>query len=84
MKLAIGFIVSAIAGVIAVGVLTGSAPSIASQTSVATGSALANAGITAGTTSGLVYSNVNVFWALAVLLAVPALLFIGYKKGVFD
>jgi hypothetical protein len=70
LKWGLGVIFLVIAVVLAVGFLTTNAPTIATQTSTAAGSALANAGITSTTTAGQIYGFTNVFYALAALLAV--------------
>lgn len=64
----IGIVFAVIGIIIAITAWTNQAPTVATQTSTATGTALANAGVTSTTLAGTVYSFVNVFWALGVLV----------------
>ena len=77
---ALGVIFAVIAIVIAVSVITNQAPTIASSSSTATGTALANAGITSSTLAGTVYSFGNVLWALGFLVAVGLVAAVVAKK----
>ncbi len=80
---AIFVIVAVIAIVIAITALMSQAPTVAISTSTASGSALANAGITSNTLAGLVYSFINVLWALLpfVVIAGAILGFYAIFKG---
>ena len=57
------------------------APTIATQTSVASGTALSNAGVTANTLAGNVYSFVNPVYALGPLVMIGGVLAIGFLVG---
>lgn len=75
VKLGMGLIFAVIGIIIGITAWTNQAPTVATQTSTATGTALANAGVTSTTLAGTVYSFVNVFWALGVLFIVGILAF---------
>ena len=68
LKYAIGVVLAVIGAIIAMTAMAGQAPTVATLTNTATGTALANAGITSTTLAGTVYSFVNVFWAIGILL----------------
>lgn len=78
---AIAVVIVVIATIIGMTAMLNQAPTVASLTSTATNSALANAGITSSTLAGTVYSFINVFWALAPLLLPVTLLLGAVAKG---
>ena len=61
---AVYIILGVIGVLIGITAMLSQAPTIATLTNTATGTALANAGITGNTLAGTVYSFVNVVWAL--------------------
>lgn len=81
MKAILGVILLTIGVVIAVTVMTSQAPAISIATQTGTGTALANANVTSTSVAGLIYGNVNTFWALAILGIVAGAVVAAYKKG---
>jgi len=75
LEMGIGIVFAVIGIVIAVTAWTNQAPTVATSTSTAAGTALANAGVTSTSLSGTVYSFVNVFWALGALVIVGIIAF---------
>jgi len=80
INMGVGVVVLVIAAIIAITAIANQAPTVAGLTNTATGTALANAGITSTTLAGVVYSFINVFWALGALLVVLGLL-LAHKYG---
>jgi len=74
-------VVGVIGAIIGITALLSQAPTVATLTNTATGSALANAGITGNTLAGTVYGFMNVFWALAGLGLAIAVVYLGGKKA---
>lgn len=75
--LIIFIVIGAIIGITA---MLNQAPTVASLTNTATGTTLANAGVTSSTLAGTVYSFANVFWALGALGIVAAVVYKTYKS----
>lgn len=74
-------VIGVIGAIIGITALLSQAPTVADLTNTATGTALANAGITGNTLAGTVYSFMNVFWALAGLGLAVAVVYLGGKKA---
>lgn len=68
LKYSIGVVLAVIGAIIAMSAMAGQAPTVATLTNTAAGSSLANAGISSTSLAGTVYSFVNVFWAIGILL----------------
>jgi hypothetical protein len=81
MGFALFLVLAIVAVIIGVTALTTQAPTVAVATNTASGSALANAGITGNTLAGTVYSFYNVFWALGGLAIVGLIVFVAKKQG---
>lgn len=75
LEMGIGIVFAVIGIVIGITAWTNQGPTVATSTSTATGTLLANAGVTSTTLAGTVYSFVNVFWALGALVIVGVLAF---------